>query len=129
MLTCSPLPITQPLPGTLTDVVGRPGRTDPSKLHLIPKHSHLLFGQLSGPESQSTRGLNEASQGPANTYITPQTLTPSHPGSGIFDKRTEQRILLETLGFQLQTENTGRKSTENQRSVWELITPTGHLGG
>lgn len=91
MLTCSPLPITQPLPEGLVDVMGRLERTDPSKLHLIPKHSYLLFGQSPAPESQSMRWLNEASQGPDPMYVTPQPQIPSHPGSGIFGNRRDKR--------------------------------------
>ena len=91
MLTCSPLPITQPLPGSLADVVSRLERTDASKLHLIPKHSHWLFGQSPVPESQSMHGLNAASQGPDPMYVTPQPQIPSQPGLGIFDNRRDQR--------------------------------------
>ena len=71
--------------------MGRLERTDPRKLHLIPKHSHLLFRPLPVPESQSTHGLNEASQGPGTLYVTLQPQIPSHPGLGISDNRRDQR--------------------------------------
>lgn len=88
MLTRSPLPITQPLPGSPAEVTGRLERTDHSKLHLIPQHSHLLS------ESQSTHGLNpthEANQGPDPMYIAQQPQIPSYPGSDIFVNRRDQR--------------------------------------